>query len=79
LISTALLNTLLHTASFIPLPITYLGLASELCVCDTAFRLQAYRQVVDKLVQATGLPEDAILDIRGNHDSFDVPSRQAVT
>ena len=35
--------------------------------------VQMYRTVVDSFKDAAGLPEDAVLDVRGNHDSFDVP------
>ena len=34
-----------------------------------------YRGVVEAFMNASGLPEEAILDVRGNHDSFDVPVR----
>ncbi len=37
--------------------------------------LQMYRSVVDSFKDAAGLPEEAILDVRGNHDAFDVPDR----
>lgn len=37
--------------------------------------LQKYRGVVEAFKNASGLPEEAILDVRGNHDSFDVPIR----
>jgi len=35
---------------------------------------QAYRGLIDAAV-AAGIPEDTILDLRGNHDVFDVPVR----
>lgn len=41
----------------------------------TSMRLQMYRGIIDSFVNASGLPEEAILDVRGNHDSFDVPVR----
>lgn len=40
--------------------------------------LQAYRGVVEAFKEASGLSEDAILDLRGNHDAFDVPKRWAI-
>lgn len=36
---------------------------------------QAYRDVLDRLKSAAGLHEDAMLDVRGNHDAFDIPDR----
>ena len=39
--------------------------------------MQAYRGAVDAFKEAAALPEDAILDLRGNHDTFDVPIRLA--
>ena len=38
-------------------------------------RVQAYRNVLDDVVATAGLPESAILDVRGNHDVYDVPAR----
>ena len=35
---------------------------------------QAYRRALDALV-ASGLPEAALLDLRGNHDAFNMPQR----
>ena len=37
--------------------------------------LQTYRAVVEDFKDKAGLPEEAILDVRGNHDAFDVPAR----
>ena len=37
--------------------------------------LQMYRAVVEDFKDKAGLPEEAILDVRGNHDAFDVPDR----
>ena len=34
-----------------------------------------YRSVIEAFKNASGLPEDAILDVRGNHDTFDVLNR----
>ena len=39
---------------------------------------QAYRGAVEAFKEAASLPEDAILDLRGNHDAFDVPIRLAL-
>jgi len=36
---------------------------------------QDYRNVLESFKEATGLPEEALLDVRGNHDAFDVPDR----
>ena len=36
---------------------------------------QAYRDVLDRFKSAAGLREDAMLDVRGNHDAFDIPDR----
>ena len=36
---------------------------------------QAYRDVLDRFKSAAGLHEDAMLDVRGNHDAFDIPDR----
>jgi hypothetical protein len=33
---------------------------------------QEYAALVDSLVASTGIPRKAIVDIRGNHDAFDV-------
>ena len=41
----------------------------------TTLCLQMYRGVIDSFKNASGLSEDAILDVRGNHDFFDVPIR----
>lgn len=30
---------------------------------------------MESFKEATGLPEEALLDVRGNHDAFDVPDR----
>ena len=37
--------------------------------------VQAYRRVLEHVKTATGLPESRLLDVRGNHDTFNVPSR----
>ena len=37
--------------------------------------LQMYRSVIESFKDAAGLPEEAILDVRGNHDAFDVLDR----
>ena len=37
--------------------------------------IQAYRQVLDDVVAAAGIPETAVHDVRGNHDVYDVPAR----
>ena len=37
--------------------------------------LQVYRGVIESFKDAAGLPEEAILDVRGNHDAFDVLDR----
>ena len=37
--------------------------------------LQMYRAVIDSFKDAAEVPEEAILDVRGNHDAFDVPDR----
>ena len=37
--------------------------------------MQAYRRVLEHVKGATGLPDSRILDVRGNHDTFDVPTR----
>lgn len=34
-----------------------------------------YRNILESFKKATGLPEEALLDVRGNHDAFDVPDR----
>ena len=36
---------------------------------------QKYRRALDVITQESGLPESAILDIRGNHDVFDMGRR----
>jgi len=36
---------------------------------------QDYRNVLESFKEATGLPEEALLDVRGNHDAFDIPDR----
>lgn len=36
---------------------------------------QAYRRVLEHVTTVTGLPESRLLDVRGNHDTFNVPSR----
>lgn len=38
--------------------------------------LQAYGRLVQNITSHTGLDLPSILDIRGNHDDFDVPKRQ---
>eukprot|EP00891_Asterochloris_glomerata_P003733 jgi/Astpho2/3733/Aster-04917 len=35
----------------------------------------AYRRVLEHVTTVTGLPESRLLDVRGNHDTFNVPSR----
>lgn len=40
---------------------------------------KGYRQAVDHLVAVTGVPLSAILDVRGNHDAFDVGCASAET
>ena len=45
---------------------------------ELATVLQAYRGMVEAFKEASGLSEDAILDLRGNHDAFDVPKRWAI-
>ena len=37
--------------------------------------VQAYRRVLEHVKTVTGLPESRLLDVRGNHDTFNVPSR----
>ena len=37
--------------------------------------VQAYRRVLEHVKAVTGLPESRLLDVRGNHDTFNVPSR----
>ena len=37
--------------------------------------LQMYREVIEDFKDKAGLPEEAIRDVRGNHDAFDVPDR----
>ncbi len=41
----------------------------------TCMSPQDYRNVLESFKEATGLPEEAFLDVRGNHDAFDVPDR----
>ena len=36
---------------------------------------QKYRDALDVITQESGLPESSILDIRGNHDVFDMGQR----
>ena len=38
--------------------------------------MQDYKRLVEGIVRHSGLDAAAILDIRGNHDDFDVPKRQ---
>ncbi len=38
--------------------------------------LQAYGKLLDNITRHTGLDASSILDMRGNHDAFDVPKRQ---
>ena len=40
---------------------------------------QSYRELLDHVVSSGGLSEAAILDVRGNHDVYDVPERCAVS
>lgn len=42
-------------------------LPADLCIAGT----QIYRGVIEGFKTASRLPEEAILDVRGNHDSFD--------
>ncbi|KAL3145958.1 hypothetical protein ABBQ38_015318 [Trebouxia sp. C0009 RCD-2024] len=37
---------------------------------------EMYRGVLNSFMNATDLPEEALLDVKGNHDSFDVPVSQ---
>lgn len=37
--------------------------------------MQKYRRALDIITQESGLPESSILDIRGNHDAFDMGQR----
>jgi len=37
--------------------------------------LQKYRRALDIITQESGLPESSILDLRGNHDAFDMGER----
>lgn len=39
--------------------------------------LQSYRELLDHVVSAGNLSEQAILDVRGNHDVYNVPHRCA--
>ena len=36
---------------------------------------QKYRDALDVITQESGLPQSSILDIRGNHDVFDMGQR----
>lgn len=50
-----------------------------ICKIYTAFYLlafaQTYRRALDTIVQESGIPEAAILDLRGNHDAFNMAQR----
>ena len=45
------------------------------CSTNSICRVQAYRRVLEHVTTVTGLPESRLLDVRGNHDTFNVPSR----
>lgn len=37
--------------------------------------MQAYQAALGAITAHSGIPEDSILDLRGNHDAFSVPER----
>lgn len=45
-------------------------------VHNVQLRVQAYSWLLDNLTHHTSLEYASILDMRGNHDVFDVPKRQ---
>ena len=50
-----------------------------ICKIYTAFYIlafaQTYRRALDTIVQESGIPEATILDLRGNHDAFNMGQR----
>ena len=49
--------------------------SADSCSLSSLAEAQEYRQALDTIKQESGLPESSILDIRGNHDVFDMGQR----